>query len=308
MKRSFDVIIIGSGPAGYTAAIYASRANLKVAIIAGEVPGGQLLLTSDVENYPGFSQSILGPELMEQMRAQAERFGTVIINEFVTKTELAGEVKKVYIDQDEYNAKVVIISTGAEAIWLGLESEKRLMSKGISACATCDGYFFAGKSVTVVGGGDSAMEEALFLTKFANKVTVVHRRDSLRASKIMQNRARSNPKIDFIWNTEVVEVLGEEFVDGVMLLDRTTGKKRRFETQGLFVAIGHKPGTALFEGQLEIDAKGYIKTHDSIKTSLEGVFAAGDVADPIYRQAITAAGDGCRAGMAAEQYIEATSA
>lgn len=300
----YDVIIIGSGPAGYTAAIYASRANLKVLMIAGETPGGQLTLTSEVENYPGFAKSIMGPELMEQMQDQAKRFGTEMLNEFVTKVKLSGKTKSVFVKDEELQAKAVIISTGAEAMWLGLPSEQRLMNKGISACATCDGYFFVGKHVVVVGGGDSAMEEATFLTKFADRVTVVHRRDSLRASKIMQDRAMKNPKIDFIWNSEVVEVLGAEFVEGVMLRDTKSGQKQKFDCQGLFVAIGHKPGTELFTGQLKTDARGYLQTNNGVLTEIDGVFAAGDVADPKYRQAVTAAGDGCRAAIEAEHYIE----
>lgn len=304
MKLVYDVIIIGSGPAGYTAAIYVSRANLKVLMIGGETPGGQLTLTSEVENYPGFSNGIMGPELMEQMLDQAKRFGTDMLSEFVTKVELAGKTKSIFVKDKQYQAKAVIISTGAEAIWLGLPSEQRLMNKGVSACATCDGYFFAGKHVVVVGGGDSAMEEATFLTKFAERVTVVHRRDSLRASKIMQDRAMNNPKIDFIWDAEVVEVLGKDFVEGVVLRDTKTKQQKNFDCQGLFVAIGHRPGTELFTGQLKTDAQGYLETKDGVLTAIAGVFAAGDVADPKYRQAITAAGDGCRAAIEAEKYIE----
>ncbi len=300
----YDVIIIGSGPAGYTAAIYAARANLKTLMIAGDTPGGQLLLTSEVENFPGFDQGIMGPELMEEMKKQALRFGTEFKSDFVTKVELKSQPKKVWVGEAEYQAKAVIVSTGASANWLGLKNETRLMGKGISACATCDGFFFTGKHVVVVGGGDSAMEEALTLAKFASKVTIVHRRDEFRASKIMQQRVLDHPKIEVVWNSEVVDVLGENFVSGVVLRDTKTSEQREFACEGLFVAIGHTPATKLFANQLAIDAKGYLNPQPDTSTELPGVFAAGDVADARYRQAITAAGEGCKAALEAEHYIE----
>lgn len=303
-KTDFDVLIIGAGPAGYTAAIYAARASLSTLMIAGDTPGGQLLLTSEVENFPGFKDGIMGPELMEEMKAQALRFGTEFRADFVTKIDLKGTVKKVWVGGDEYTAKTVIVATGASANWLGLKNEQRLMGKGISACATCDGFFFSTKHVVVAGGGDSAMEEALTLAKFADKVTVVHRRDEFRASKIMQQRVLEHEKIDVIYNTEVVDVLGEDFVEGVVLKDTQTGETRDFACQGLFVAIGHTPATQLFADVLTLDEKGYIKTQSSTATELAGVFAAGDVADARYRQAITAAGEGCKAALEAEHYIE----
>ncbi len=303
-SKIYDVIIIGAGPAGYTAAIYTARANLKTIMLAGDTPGGQLLLTSEVENFPGFRKGILGPELMEEMKAQALHFGTEFRADFVTKIDLAGKTKKVWVGNDEYESKTVIIATGASANWLGLKNEQRLMGKGISACATCDGFFFTGKEVVVTGGGDSAMEEALTLAKFANKVTIVHRRDEFRASKIMQDRVKQNPKIDIIFNAEVIDVLGKDFVEGVTLKDTQTGEAREFTCGGLFVAIGHTPATKLFEGVLELDDKKYIKTKPDTTTKLAGVFAAGDVADSRYRQAITAAGEGCKAALEAEHYIE----
>ncbi len=303
MSKAYDVIIIGAGPAGYTAAIYTSRASLSTLMIAGDTPGGQLLLTGEVENFPGFKDGITGPSLMDEMRDQAKRFGTELISEFVTKVELESETKKVYVGEQLYQARTVIISTGASANWLGLKNEQRLMGHGISACATCDAFFFRDKEVVVVGGGDVAMEEADVLTKFASKVIVVHRRDSLRASKIMQQRAFDNPKIEFIWNSEVVDVLGKDMVEGVKLRSTVDGAERELACQGLFVSIGHTPATKLFAGSLELDEKGYIKTIESVKTKLPGVFAAGDVADFRYRQAITAAGDGCRAALEAEHYL-----
>lgn len=303
MAKVLDVIIIGAGPAGYTAAIYAARANLSVTMISGPTPGGQLLLTSEVENFPGFKNGIMGPELMEEMKAQAKRFGTEIIQELVTKVELGGHPKKVWVGKDEYQSKSIIIATGASANWLGLDNEQRLMGKGISACATCDGFFFSDKHVVVVGGGDSAMEESLTLAKFASKVTIVHRRDEFRASKIMQDRVLSNEKIEVVWNKTVEDVLGKEKVEGVKIKDTLTGKSSKIECDGLFVAIGHTPATNLFKGSLEMDDKGYLKVKDNVKTALPGVFAAGDVADPHYRQAITAAGDGCRAALEAERFI-----
>lgn len=303
MSKIIDVIIVGAGPAGYTAAIYAARANLSVKMIAGPSPGGQLLLTSEVENFPGFKDGILGPELMEEMKDQAKRFGAEIITELVTKVELGGQPKKVWVDKEEYRAKSVIIATGASANWLGLKNEQRLMGKGISACATCDGFFFSDKEVVVVGGGDSAMEESLTLAKFASKVTIVHRRDEFRASKIMQDRVMNNPKIEVFWNKTVEDVLGKDSVEGVQLKDAKTGKLTKLSCQGLFVAIGHTPATDLFKHSLEMDEKGYLVVKDNVKTALPGVFAAGDVADPHYRQAITAAGDGCRAALEAERFI-----
>lgn len=303
MSKIIDVIIVGAGPAGYTAAIYAARANLSVKMIAGPSPGGQLLLTSEVENFPGFKDGILGPELMEEMKDQAKRFGAEIITELVTKVELGGQPKKVWVDKEEYQAKSVIIATGASANWLGLKNEQRLMGKGISACATCDGFFFSDKEVVVVGGGDSAMEESLTLAKFASKVTIVHRRDEFRASKIMQDRVMNNPKIEVFWNKTVEDVLGKDSVEGVQLKDAKTGNLTKLSCQGLFVAIGHTPATDLFKHSLEMDEKGYLVVKDNVKTALPGVFAAGDVADPHYRQAITAAGDGCRAALEAERFI-----
>lgn len=303
MAKVLDIIIVGAGPAGYTAAIYAARANLKVMMIAGPIPGGQLLLTSEVENFPGFKDGIMGPELMEEMKSQALRFGTEIIQQLATKVDLGGQPKSVWVGKQEYQAKSIIISTGASANWLGLENEQRLMGKGISACATCDGFFFSDKHVVVVGGGDSAMEESLTLAKFASKVTVVHRRDEFRASKIMQDRVMNHEKIEVIWNKSVEDVLGKDSVEGVKLKDVKTGKTTKLECQGLFVAIGHTPATDLFKGSLEMDEKGYLKVKNNVKTALPGVFAAGDVADPHYRQAITAAGDGCRAALEAERYL-----
>ncbi len=304
MSKVYDVIIIGAGPAGYTAAIYAARADLSVLMLAGDTPGGQLLLTNEVDNFPGFKDGIMGPELMQQMKDQAKRFGTEIISEFVIKVDFAGKVKKIDVRDTTYSAKTVIISTGASANWLGLENEQRLMGKGISACATCDAFFFRDKEVVVVGGGDVAMEEAETLTKFASKVTVVHRRDELRASKIMQKRAFDNPKIEFIWNSEVVDVLGQDMVEGVRLRDTQDDSEKDYPCQGMFVAIGHTPATKLFKDVLTLDEKGYIVTQDhSVLTEIDGVFAAGDVVDAHYRQAITAAGDGCRAALEAERYL-----
>ncbi|GMV39741.1 MAG: thioredoxin reductase [Myxococcales bacterium] len=302
------VTIIGSGPAGLTAAIYAARANLAPLVVEGIQPGGQLTITTDVENFPGFPDGIMGPELMELFRKQSERFGSEHVFGMVTKIDLSQRPFKLWIDDDRYEeTEAVIISTGATAKWLGLESERRLQGYGVSACATCDGFFFRDKRVAVVGGGDSAMEEANFLTKFASRVTVIHRRDSLRASKIMQERAQRNPKIDFIWDTVPTEVLtktGKE-VTGLRLQNVKTGAESVLEVDGLFLAIGHKPTTDLFAGQLELDPTGYIKLFEHTQTSVEGVFAAGDVADPRYRQAISAAGMGCMAALDAEKWLEA---
>jgi thioredoxin reductase (NADPH) len=303
-----QVVIIGSGPAGYTAAIYAARANLKPLLFSGLQPGGQLTITTDVENYPGFPKGILGPEMMELFRAQAERFGTQIIDGSVTKVDLAKRPFHVVGEGKEILAQSVIICTGASAKWLDIPSEKKLSGHGVSACATCDGFFFRNKEVGVVGGGDTAMEEAIFLTKMTGKVTVIHRRDFLRASKVMQKRAMDNPKIAWAWNQEVVEVLGEKAggVTAVKTKDTVTGQLRELPMQGLFIAIGHEPNTQLFTGQLETDAVGYIKVvPGTTRTSISGVFAAGDAADPTYRQAVTAAGTGCMAAIDAERFISA---
>lgn len=316
------VVIIGSGPAGYTAAIYAARANLEPVLIEGGflpgnqsvLPGGQLMITTDVENYPGFPEGIMGPELMDHFRKQAERFGTRIIHGFVTEVDLERRPLRISIEgEPKLETDALIVATGAVAKLLEIPGERLLMGHGVSACATCDGAFFKGKKVAVIGGGDTAMEEANFLTKFASSVTVIHRRDKLRASRIMAERAMKNPKIDFIWNTEVLEVLGEKpqafgaggGLTGVRLMSSKTGEESVFACDGLFVAIGHKPNTELFEGKLKLDEFGYIQvTPGSTKTSVPGVFAAGDVQDRVYRQAITAAGTGCMAAIDAERWLE----
>ncbi len=300
------IVIVGSGPAGYTAAIYAARANLKPVIFTGLQPGGQLTITTDVENYPGFPTGILGPELMELFRAQAERFGTQIIDDVVTRVQLRERPFLVEAGKRQMHAEAVIIATGASAKWLDIPTEKALSGHGVSACATCDGFFFRNKDIGVVGGGDTAMEEALFLTKMASKVTVIHRRGDLRASKVMQQRAFANPKIGWEWNQEVVEVLGDRKsgVTGVKTKNTQSGEQKTLPVNGLFVAIGHTPNTELFKGQLEMDPVGYIKIQPgTTKTSIPGVFASGDAADPVYRQAVTAAGTGCMAAIDAERWL-----
>jgi thioredoxin reductase (NADPH) len=308
-----DVIIIGSGPAGLTAAIYTARANLSPLLIEGEPsstsdqPGGQLMLTTDVENFPGFPDGIMGPDLMANMRAQAERFGTEVLTEKVTKVDFSERPFRVWVRDDEYRAQAVIVSTGAQSLMLGLEAEQRLIGHGLSTCATCDGFFFRGHEIAVVGGGDSAIEEATFLTKFADKVTIIHRRDELRASKIMQDRAFANPKIEFLWNSQVTDIHGETSVTGIEVTSTVDGNVSTLPVTGLFVAIGHRPNTDLFVGQLDMDpTSGYLRTRpDSSHTDVDGVFACGDVQDDVYRQAITAAGSGCMAAIDAERWLEA---
>lgn len=305
-QQHHKVLIIGSGPAGWTAAIYAARANLGPLVLQGTQPGGQLTITTDVENYPGFPEGIMGPELMEKFQAQAERFGTRVVYDTVTDVDFSKRPFRITADDGAYTADTVIVATGASAQWLGLESEKRLMGRGVSSCATCDGAFFREKDVIVVGGGDTAMEEANFLTRFCSKVIVVHRRDTLRASKIMQERALKNPKIEFIWDSALEEVLGEQSVTGARLKNLKTGETQELTVQGVFVAIGHKPNTDIFAGKLDLHPNGYIKVQPGTPlTSVEGVFACGDVIDHHYRQAITAAGTGCMAAIDAEKYLEA---
>ena len=298
------VLIVGSGPAGYTAAIYAARAGLEPIVIAGLAFGGQLMITTDVENYPGYPEGVTGPTMMEDLQKQAERFGSRILYEDATAVDCASRPFRVETDGAHYTGDSLIVATGASARWLGLESEQRFVNLGVSACATCDGALYRDKPLAVVGGGDTAMEEALFLTRFATQVTVVHRRSELRASKIMQSRALSHEKIDFAWNSEVDEVLGGEFVTGVRLKDVETGAKRELDVEGIFVAIGHQPNTELFKGQLELDDADYLKVQPgTTRTSAEGIFACGDVADPTYRQAVTAAGTGCMASIDAERWL-----
>jgi thioredoxin reductase (NADPH) len=301
-----NVVIIGSGPAGLTAALYSARANLTPLVIEGLEAGGQLMLTTMVENWPGFRDGILGPDLMSEMRAQAERFGAEIIRGHVTSVDVKSRPFKITTSDGEYLARTLVIATGASARLLGLPSERTLLGHGVSTCATCDGYFFRGRPIAVVGGGDTAMEEAIFLTRFASHVTVIHRRDTLRASKVMQDKAFANPKISFEWNAEVEEMtdVSKGEVNGVVIRHNLTGERKTIPVDGVFVAIGHTPNTSLFKGQLEMDANGYLITHDGSKTTVPGVFAAGDVQDHVYRQAVTAAGSGCMAAIDAEKYLE----
>ena len=299
-----NLIVIGSGPAGYTAALYAARANLAPLVLKGLDTGGQLMLTTDVENYPGFADGILGPELMDQMEKQAARFGAEILAVHVTEVDLSERPFSVSAGDQRWLARTIIVATGASARWLDVPGESKLRGRGVSACATCDGFFFRDRELVVVGGGDSAMEEATFLTKFASKVTIVHRRDGFRASAIMAERALSNPKIEVIWNTVVDEVLGDDAVTGLKLRNVETGEVTGFRTDGVFMAIGHDPNTALFRGQLDLDDEGYVRVSEPrTTTNVEGVFAAGDVTDRIYRQAVTAAGQGCKAAIDAERFL-----
>ncbi len=306
MSDARDLLIVGSGPAGLTAAVYAARANLRPIVIEGLGAGGQLMLTTDVENYPGFPDGILGPELMMKFREQAERFGAEFVTADADRVDLAASPFGAWVGTTEYRGRAMVVSTGATARMLGLESERALLGHGVSTCATCDGFFFREQAIAVVGGGDSAIEEAIFLTKFATTVTVVHRRDELRASKIMQDRALANPKINFRWNTAVDEVIGDGRVEKLRLRDTVTDERSDLDVSGLFVAIGHDPNTKLFESQLDLDDDGYVVTQpSSTRTSVDGVFAAGDVQDHVFRQAITAAGTGCMAAIEAERWLEA---
>jgi thioredoxin reductase (NADPH) len=299
----YDVIIIGSGSAGYTAAIYACRAGRKTLVLAGSIPGGQLMITSEVENYPGFPEGVLGPELMEKFRRQAERFGPEIVYDDVSFVDFSSRPFKIVAGGKTYEGKSVIIATGANAKWLGLPSETKFRGRGVSSCATCDGFFFKGKDVVTVGGGDTAMEEANFLANITNSVTVVHRRDMLRASKIMQERATANPKIRFIWDSAVKEITGDDKVTGVQLHNLKSGKDSHVKAEGVFVAIGYEPNTGFLKGKVELDSQGYVVTRKETETSVPGVFAAGDVRDHKYRQAITAAADGCKAAIDADRFL-----
>ncbi len=303
-RTDSKVIIVGSGPAGLTAAIYAARANLEPIVLGGSTPGGQLMLTSDVENYPGFPDGIQGPELMGLFRAQAERFGTHIVDVDIDRVDLTKRPFRLWARGVEYKGDAIIVATGASAMWLGLESETRLRGRGVSACATCDGFFFRDKEIAVVGGGDTAFEEASYLTRFASKVHMLHRRDEFKASRIMVERARQNPKIEIHTNTGIEEVLGDEKVTGLRLVDTESGATREMRADGLFIAIGHRPNTEAFRDWLEVDAKGYLVVRDKTNSEIEGVFIAGDVHDHRYRQAITAAGDGCMAAIDAERWLE----
>ena len=303
-QKTYDTIIIGSGPAGLTAAIYASRAKLKTLVVAGSTPGGQLTLTTDVEDFPGFPEGVQGPELMMKIRKQSERLGTEFIDGDATNVELKSKPFKVTVSAEAFLAKTLIIATGASARWLGLPSEQKLIGRGVSACAVCDAAFFRDKKVAVVGGGDSAMREALFLTKFASEVNVIHRRDSLRAFPALQERVFAESKIKFIWNSVVEEVLGKDKVEGVKIKDIKTGRVKDMKLDGLFIAIGHKPNTDFLKGKIELDEKGYIVIKDKTNTSVPGVFAAGDAHDWQYQQAVTAAGTGCMAAMDAQDWLE----
>jgi len=305
LSQHHRLVIIGSGPAGYTAAIYAARANLTPLLLEGMQPGGQLTITTEVENYPGFAEGVMGPELMERMKGQAERFGTRLVAAEVTRIDLSSRPFQLWSEGEAYTADAVIVATGASAKWLGIPSEKAYQGKGVSACATCDGFFFRGVDVAVVGGGDTALEEASFLTKYASKVYLVHRRNELRASKVMQERARKNPKIEFVWNQAVEEVLGDgKAMTGLRLKSTKDGSLSELKVQGFFLAIGHEPNTGIFKGQLDMNEVGYLNVKaPSTRTSREGVFAAGDVADPNYRQAVTAAGSGCAAAIDAERWL-----
>ncbi len=300
-----NIVIIGSGPAGYTAALYNARARLDPLVLAGRESGGQLMLTTDVENYPGFPEGVQGPEMMELFRKQAERFGARVVDENAVEVDFSSRPFKIKAESEEYEAKAVIVATGASARWLDIPGEERLRGHGVSSCATCDGAFFRDKVVAVIGGGDSAMEESQFLTRFAKKVYVIHRRDELRASKIMAERALDNDKIEFIWNTEAKEVVGDDKVEGARLVNNETGEESTLEVDGFFLAIGHTPNTDFLKDQLDLDDQGYLVQGPKSTTSVEGVFAAGDVHDARYRQAVTAAGAGCRAAMDAEKWLEA---